>query len=181
MSANVIYIVIGVAGVALIAAILIASWLLWQRQARLALIGLTGRREAVMAAYKALESLFAALAESGEDELTDFALHEDNEHRRSLEELYDRMRVQTEELVALPLPKAQWHAADMLSLASGKLASEVGRVGDATSPDGVLDAVGSIDVVAVKQALDPANEEIDRLLELYGVEDVAVYGGGLYI
>ncbi|HEX9093308.1 MAG TPA: hypothetical protein VF902_04935, partial [Coriobacteriia bacterium] len=143
--------------------------------------GLTGRREAVMAAYKALESVFGALAECDEESLTDFAVNPENEHRRSLEELYERMKAQAEELADLALPKAQWHAADLLGEAAGKLASEVGRVGDATSPDGVLDAVGAIDVVAVRAVLDPANEEIDRLLDLFGVDAAAVYGGGMYI
>jgi hypothetical protein len=181
MSVVWVYVIIAVAGVALVAAIVIAAMLLWQRQVRLALIGLTGRREAVGAAYRALETVFAALADSDVEQLTAFATDPTSEHRKSLEELHTRMRMQAEELADLPLPKAQWKAADLLGVAAGRLAAEVGRVGEASDPEAVLEADGSIDVTGVTEALDPANAEIDRLLEEQGIEDPAVYGGGLYI
>lgn len=181
MSVVWVYVIIAVAGIALVAAIVIAAMLLWQRQVRLALIGLTGRREAVMAAYRALESVFSALADSDVDELTAFATDPTSVHRKSLEELQTRMKIQADELADLPLPKAQWKAADLLGVAAGRLASEVGGVGEAQDPEAVLEAVGAVDVAAITEALNPANEEIDRLLVEMGIEDAAVYGGGLYI
>ena len=176
-----VYVIIAVAGVALVAAIVIAAMLLWQRQVRLALIGLTGRREAVMAAYRALESVFSALADSDVETLTVFATDPGSEHRKSLEELHTRMKIQADELADLPLPKAQWKAADLLGVAAGRLASEVGQVGEAADPEAVLEAVSAVDIAAITEALNPANEEIDRLLVDMGIEDAAVYGGGLYI
>ena len=181
MSVVWVYVIIAVAGIALVAAIVIASMLLWQRQVRLAMVGLSGRREAVMAAYRALETVFSALADSDVDDLTAFATDAASEHRKSLDELHSRMRIQTEELADLPLPKGQWRAADLLGVAAGRLASEVGKVGEAPTPDAVLDAVGAMDVAAITEALDPANSEIDRLLTEHGIEDTTVYGGGLYI
>jgi hypothetical protein len=181
MSATWIYVIIGVAAVAVVAAIVIAAMLLWQRQVRSAMIGLSGRREAVAAARSGLESVFVALADAGADELTGFALDPESEHRKSLDELASRMRIQADELVDLPLPKAQWQAADLLGTAAGRIAVEIGHVSDAASPEAVLDAVTAIDMASINDVLAPANDEIDRLLAEYGIEDSTVYGGGLYI
>jgi len=176
-----VYVIIAVVSLAAIAGIVVASVVLWRRQVQRSLIGLTGRREAVMAAYRALEGVFAALSEADVDELTSFAVDAASVHRKALEELHSRMRIQSEELAELALPKKLWGAADLLGSAAGTIAVETGKVGEAAGPEAVLDALGTIDVPAIGQALRPANEAIDELLAANGVEDPAVYGGGLYI
>jgi hypothetical protein len=175
------YVIIAVAAVVAIAAIVVVSVVLWRRQVRRLLISLTGRRAAVLAAYRALESVFTSLAEADSEELTAFAMDASSMHRKALEELHSRMRMQSEELAELALPKKLWEAADLLSAAAGSLAVETGRVGEASGPEGVLEALGRIDVAGITKAITPAEEEIDRLLAAHGVEDPAVYGGGLYI
>ena len=72
--------------------------------------------------------------------------------------------------------------ADLLGTAAAALAVETGRVGEASSPEGVLDALGAIDVTEVKAAIEAAAAEVGRLSETHHVEaDPSVYGGGLYI
>ena len=181
MSTLWLYLIIGVVAVALVAGIVIAAIVLYRRQVRRALIGLTGRREAVRAAYNALESVFVSLAESSKDDLAAFAVDPGSEHRKALEELHSRMRIQAEELADIALPKRLWEAADLLCAASGSLAAETGRVGEANGAEGVLDALGKIDVRGIAAVLRLANAEIDRLLVEHRIEDPAVYGGGLYI
>jgi flagellar basal body-associated protein FliL len=181
VSREVLYIIIGVAAVLLVAGIVFASIVLWRRQVRRSLIALTGRREAVAAAYKALESVFTALAEGDTDSITAFAIDSTSVHRKALEELHHRMRIQSEELADIALPKRLWQAADLLGTAAGKLAVETGRVGEAGPPEKVLEVLGKIDVAGISAALRPANEAVDALLEELKVEDPSVYGGGLYI
>lgn len=181
MSPTVLYIIIGVAAALLIAGIVGASVVLWRRQVRRALIGLTGRREAVVAAYHALQGVFSSLAEGDADEITAFAIDSTSVHRKALEELHHRMRIQSEELTEIALPKRLWNAADLLGTAAGKLAVETGRVGEAGPPEKVLEVLGKIDVAGISAALRPANEAIDELLEELKIADPAVYGGGLYI
>jgi hypothetical protein len=176
-----LYVIIAVVAIAAIAAIVVVSVVLWRRQVRRLLIALTGRRAAVVAAYRALESVFTSLADADADELTAFAVDASSVHRKALEELHSRMRMQSEELAELALPKKLWEAADLLSTAAGSLAVETGRVGEASGPEGVLEALGRIDVAGITAAVTPAEVEIDRLLAVHGVGDSAVYGGGLYI
>ena len=176
-----LYIIIGVVAVLLVAGIVIASVLLWRRQLRRSLIGLIGRREAVMAAYRALESVFTSLAAADADEFAAFATDATSVHRRALEELHVRMRIQSEELAELALPKKLWKAADLLGTAAGVLAVETGRVGEDSTPEGVLEALGRVDVAGINAALDPVNDEIDAQLAARDIGDPAVYGGGLYI
>jgi hypothetical protein len=175
------YVIIAVAAIAAIAAIVVVSVALWRRQVRRLLIALTGRRAAIVAAYRALESVFTSLAEADAEELTAFAVDASSVHRKALEELHSRMRMQSEELAELALPKKLWEAADLLSAAAGSLAVETGRVGEAAGPEGVLEALGRIDVAGITAAVTPAEAEIDRLLDVHAVGDPAVYGGGLYI
>jgi len=176
-----LYVIIAVIAVLLIAGIVVASIVLWRRQVRRSLIGLVGRREAVVAAYKALEGVFTSLAGADVDELTAFAVDATSVHRKALEELHSRMRIQSEELAELALPKKLWSAADLLGIAAGAIAVETGKVGEAPSPEAVLDVLGTIDVARIGDALRPASEAIDQLLADNGVGDTTVYGGGLYI
>jgi hypothetical protein len=175
------YAIIALGAAAAIAAIVVVSIVLWRRQVRRSLIALTGRRAAVTAAYRALEGVFTSLADADAEELTAFAIDPASVHRKALEELHSRMRMQAEELADLPLPKRLWKAADMLGVAAGSLAVETGRVGEASGPEAVLEALGRIDVSGITEALVPAEAEVERLLTEHKVADPAVYGGGLYI
>ncbi len=181
MTPTVLYIIIGVGSLLVIAGIVVGSVVLWRRQVRRSLIALTGRREAVTAAYRGLESVFSALAEGDTDEVTAFAIDSTSVHRKALDELHYRMRIQSEELSEIALPKRLWNAADLLGTAAGKLAVETGRVGEAGPPEKVLEVLGKIDVAGVSAALRQANEAIDGLLEELKIGDPSVYGGGLYI
>ncbi|HEX9094015.1 MAG TPA: signal peptidase I, partial [Coriobacteriia bacterium] len=158
------YVVFVVALVGLIVAVVLELQLLWRLRIGRGLQGLRRRRDVVMAAYDALEPLFLALADSGEPQIADFAVNAENDHRKALEKIHAIAGVQAKELATVALPKDHRQAAGMLAEAAGMLATEIATVGEATSPDGVLDAVGSIDVVALSRALEPANKEIERLM-----------------
>jgi hypothetical protein len=177
----VLYSIIGVVGLALIAGAVIGARVLWKRQVKRSLISLTGRREALGAAWKGLQAVFVALAAATPEEMAAFATEPDYEQRRSLEELHGRMVILADDVKQMALPKTLWRAADLLGVAADTLAKETGRVGEAESPEGVLDALGDIDVTAIKAAMLPADVEIDRLLQDLQIADPSVYGGGLYI
>jgi hypothetical protein len=173
--------IISVAAVMLIAGIIIGAIVLWRRQIRNSLIQLTGRREAITYAYKALEAVFTSLAAGSSEELAQFAVDPTSPHRRALDELHTRMRMLSEEMSGMPLPKKLWHTADLLSQAGAKLAAEAGKVGQAEGPEAVLAALGGIDVTGIRTSLQLANVELDRLLAENKLEECAVYGGGMYI
>jgi len=177
----VVYGVIAALGVLLIAGAVFGGLWLWKRQVRRSLIGLVGRREAIRAAYRALEAVFASLAEESPEELVAFAESPDNVRRMALDELRERMAIEVGELETVPLPKTAWRCADLLGSAARKLRDEVAVITSAQTPDAVLEAVASIDVPAIRSAIAEAGTELDRLLAESKVDDPAVYGGGLYI
>jgi hypothetical protein len=181
VSPTVLYIIIGAVTLLVVAGIVVASVFMWRRQVRRTLIALTGRREAISAAYRALEGVFGALAAADADEMTAFAIDSTSTLRRSLDDLHHRMRIQAEELADLALPKRLWRAADLLGTAAAALAVETGRVGEAGPPEKVLEVLGRIDVAGVSEALREADECVDGLLEELKIADPAVYGGGMYI
>lgn len=181
MDAAWVYVIIGVVAILLIAGIVVGAIFYWRDRVQRALIGLASRREAVWASYRALEHVFSSLADADSDELTAFAFDPSSVHRKALEELNSRMRLQAEELAELRVPRNLWTSADLLCSAAGALATETGKVGKDTSPEEVLDALSKIDVPSIASALGPADCEMDRLLKEYKVGDLAVYGGGMYI
>jgi hypothetical protein len=173
--------IVVVVAVLLIAGIVIGSLLLWRRQVRRSLITLTSRREAVLAAYRALETVFTSLASGSTEELAAFAADPGSVHRKALEELHTRMVMASEELSAMPLPRKLWASADLIATSATKVASEVAKVGQASDPEAVLKALGDIDVSGIRSTLAPMNAEMDRLLTEHGIADPSVYGGGLYL
>lgn len=177
----VLYGVIAALVVLLVAGGVVGGIWLWRRQVRRSLIGLVGRRESIRAAYRALESIFASLAEEGHEELCAFAEQPENVRRKALDELKDRMGIEVGELETVALPKNAWRCADLLGTAARKLRDEVAVISCASTPDAVLEAVAAIDVPAIRSAIAEAGTELDRLLVESKVDDPAVYGGGLYI
>jgi hypothetical protein len=181
MSIWVIYGIVATVGVLVIAGIVVGSILLWRRQVRKSLVGLVGRRESVSAAYRGLEAVFGALGSDDPAVVSQFAIDPTSTHRKALEELQTRMAIEAEELQNVALPKRFWPAADLLMSSAIKLRDEVGRINQAPTPDAVLDGVAAIDVTGIRAAIAAAGEELDRQLHETGVDDSAIYGGGLYI
>lgn len=173
------YILIGVVALVLIGATVFLSRLAWRRQVRRYLVGLLGRREAIGAALKSSEGALRELAASTVQDLLAFA-EPNGEERRTFAEIGGRMRIETQEMAQLPLPKKLWELADVLGSAAGGIAEQVGRVGDSEG-DAALDALIAIDLSPVREALLQADGYIEALSAVYDLSDPAVYGGGLYI
>jgi hypothetical protein len=163
---------------------LLGAWvgrILWNRQVRKSLVGLYSEREEVGAAYKAFRELLDHLVEGDESVWSPFCSDPTSEDRRALAELGRRMEIVRDELKRTPLPKGFWHVAELLETAASTLAEEVAEVGEGATPDEVLRAIAGLDLRAVSDAYRQAEVELDELLEAHGIEDPAVYGGGLWV
>jgi hypothetical protein len=174
------YIVIGIVAAVLIAATIVLARLAWRRQVRRYIVGLIGRKEGIVAGVRTLDGVIAALAGGSIDDVLAFAAP-DSEDRRVVAEVASRMRMEATELADLPLPKALWTLADELGSAAHSLGVIAGGVGEAPDLEAALDALALLDLSAIRTSLSTAEDEIARLGERYGVTDVSVYGGGLYI
>jgi len=176
---TVIAIIAGVAAVALIG-LVVVGLVLWRRTVRSELQRLLGSRGAVDSALRTVERVVSALADGSEGDLVTFALDEDAEDRRALGEVAAQMRIQRDELAMQALPKSLREVAEALGAAAGALAEQTERTG-ASEGVAVLDALASIDFGSVRTQLLRADVSMRERAERYGVDEAALYGGGMYI
>ncbi len=172
-----------VLGGVLVAALLL-TWLgrrIWVRRARRSLIALYSRAEAVRTGLESLGGVAARLAEADEEEWESFARDAGSEERRALGEIVTRMRTARADMETLPLPRSVWEIAERLEDVAESIADQAAAVDAAEDEAALLDAVGILDLVGLKARYEEASERLHERMRAYGVEDVAVYGGGLYI
>ncbi len=154
---------------------------LYIRQVRRSLVRLLGMREAVTAAANGLDRVIEHLLAVGDESLMAFAEDARHEDRRAVADVASRMGIAADELHVLALPKALWTVAEAMEKAARVIAAQAGRVGEAESAEGVLDALGAVDTAAIAAAIRDVNGLLEPLLGESGVSEPGVYGGGLYI
>jgi thioredoxin-like negative regulator of GroEL len=170
---------IGALAVGLIAALL-GRWLYF-RQIRNSLVKLLGRREAMAAAGRGMQSVMEHLLGSDEEALTLFAEDPESDDRRALEDIAARMTLTADDLRALALPKRLWPVAEEMERAARAIGEQASRVREAGTPDAALDALGRIRMQEIRDEMTAVNGRLEPLLDAFRVDDPAVYGGGLYI
>ncbi len=180
MSSLAMIVSIVAASLVALAAIVVLGVVLWRRTVRRYLIGLIGRREAVLAGLAALEKGVADLAAMDDGAMIAFALDENAEERRALDEVAHRMHIAAEELATMALPEVLIDAANDLSDAAELLWEQAEAIAHGNGV-AVLDAIAAIDLESVTRFLVSADRRIAALCERYKVDDPSVYGGGLYI
>ena len=176
-----IWVVLGALVVlALLAAVV---WVTFGRRAvlRRYLVFLVGRRESVRASLRTLEAIVRHLVDESDESLAEFATDTASADRRALMEVGDRMRMILDELDTRSLPSRLIRPAEELADAAYVIAQESGRIKDNMAPDQVLEALGEVNLTSVAAQMREADEWLDDACQEYGVEDAAVYGGGLYI
>jgi len=176
---TIIAVIAGAAALALVV-LAIVGLVLWRRSMRRELQRLLGRREAIHAALKTVERVVSSLADASDGDLVAFALDGDVEDRRALGEVASQMRIQRDELATQALPRALHESADALGEAAGALADQTERT-EAVEGVEVLDALAAIEFSHVRTQLLRADVAVRELAERYGVDEVAFYGGGMYI
>lgn len=177
-----VWYVIGAAGVTLVSAgavILLLVW--WRAQVRRYVVRLVGRSESLLSGYRSLREVAGRLADATDEELLAFAIDVGQLDRKALVELAKQQAMTQEDLETMALPKKLWPVAEALAGAARLLAREAGRVGEDADADEVLEGLASIELAEAGEVLRQAVERLHAVCEDLGVEDRAVYGGGLYI
>jgi len=170
-----------VAGSAFIA--LAAYAFLWGRKRlqRRYLLRLIGRREEVYALRRSLEEAVGRLSDATVEDLAHFSEDLNAEERRTFQETETRARLLGGELDVLPVPSALIPVAEALADAATAVAGESGKVAHATGGLEVLDGLGDVDLAAVRTTFEDADRAVEDARMAAGLDDAAVYGGGLYI
>jgi hypothetical protein len=175
------WITIGAGIVLVLAGLTIAAVFAWQSTERRYALRLVGLGEGVDFVRQALADSLGRLAEGTDQELTAFADNPDSIERRALHEVAMRAHLLADELDAMALPRSVVPAADALADAAYLIAKEAGKVHDEALGDEAYEALSSIDLEAVETYYGAAMAKIEELAEACGLEDAAVYGGGLYL
>lgn len=174
-------IVLVVGAVVFLAAAAAAAWFGWKAYERRVLLRLVVRTEAVEAMAQALEDTLLRLSELPDEDLEAFAHEPDYSERRVLHEVVSRARMLTDELDAEALPPRLIPVAENLADAAYVIAREAGRVGEGHTGHDALDALAAVDMDAVRGYTAQARRNVNQACFAYGLEDTAVYGGGLYL
>ncbi len=153
----------------------------WVSRARRQAVVLYGRAQGVAQAIRSLDEIMTRLAESDDATLGAFLNDAESDDRRALIELGHRMGIVADDVEHTALPKTLWGIADELESIARWLGEEAGRVGDADTPEAVLDAVQRIGLRDIEARFEHAASELDAQMRSLGVKEASVYGGGLYI
>jgi hypothetical protein len=171
-----------IAGVIVVlAGVTVAGIFAYRAAERRYLLRLIRSREGLDFVRQALGDSLGRLAEGSARELRAFAEDPDSSERRALHEVASRSRLLADELDGMSLPGRLVPAAEALADAAFLIGREAGRVSDDLRGDAALDALGRIDLDAVETYYRAAISAVQSVCEACGLEDSAVYGGGLYL
>lgn len=154
---------------------------LWRVQVRRYVVRLVGRLEAVRAGWRTLKDVVERLAQADDEEMTAFATDPGHLDRKALAEVSSQQSIAHEELATMALPKQLWPVAEALAEAASALADESGRVGETAGAQEVLSGLERIDLARAQRFVAAGEERVGGVCDEYGIEEAAVYGGGLYI
>lgn len=172
---------IGAGTLLVTAGLITGGWFAWSAYTRKALLGLVVRAEAVEAAAQALHETVSALAVAEDAVMQEFAVDPDSTDRRALHEIAARARILSEELDTMPLPRRLIPAAEALADAAYVVASEASRVDDAHRAEDALEELSATDLVSVRSRTAYARGVLAMTCDACGLDETAVYGGGLYL
>lgn len=170
-----------VAGLIVAAGAVVGAIAVRRAYVRSRVLALVGRAEAVTAAARALADVLEHLAQADDPVIESFARDPETPERRALHEVATRAHILSQELDLMPMPRELVPVADLLADAALVVAREAGRVLDPLTGAAALDALAVIDLGMVSAYVTAARERLNEACQRAGVEDVAVYGGGLYL
>lgn len=148
---------------------------------RRAMLRLLVSAEAIEAAESALVDTFERLAAGSDADLEVFAEEPQSAERRALGEVVARARMLTDELDRTALPRSLVPVAEALADAAHVVGEQAGCVTDEMVGPDALEALGGIDLARVKIYTKKARALTLGACDVCGLDETAVYGGGLYL
>jgi len=155
--------------------------LAWRSYERRQLLRLLVRAEAVEALASGLIDSFERLARSSDTELEVFADEPTSSERNALTEIQSRATLLYEELDSMALPRKLIVVAEALADAAYIICEQSSLVRSEDTGELVLDQLISIDLQRVRAYADKARIATAEACDVCGLDEKAVYGGGLYL
>lgn len=181
MSLTWVWIAVAVAAIVVLAACIVAAYFGLRALKRRALLKLLVRAEAIEAAEKALEDAITRLATASDTDLELFADDPDSPERRIMAEVRSRAQVLVDELDRMPVTRDLTEVAEALADAAYLVAQQAERVRDEDRGPQAFDRLGEIDLKLARQYVEKARLRVHNACDACGLEETAVYGGGLYL
>lgn len=175
------WVVVGVGAVLLAVAAVVLSVIGWRAYRRRMLLRLLVRAEAVQAAGGALRDTVLRLADGPTEELQIFIEDPESVERRAMAEVRSRAGILYDELDRMALPKSLIPVAEALADAAYATYEQAGCVGDADNSSDALDHLAGIKLEKVRTYSLKARTLVAGACDVCGLDDTAVYGGGLYL
>ena len=152
------------------------------RGARHTIVGLIGRKEAIVAAHRALWNVVERLSAADDDELYRFSTDPDDEERRAFGEISSQMRITEDELKNTDVARSLEGVVMSMEDAARLIFEAAGAVDvDGEGEADPLTAASEIDFAAIGEAVERMETAVHEAAERNHVDDRSVYGGGLYI
>lgn len=178
---NAVLIVLVFAGLVLGAGVVAGALALRKAYVRSRLLVLVAKTEAVTAAARAFADVLERLAGAEDAAIAGFAADPETSDRKALVEVATRAQILSQELDLMPVPRELVPVAELLADAALLIAREAGRFHDGVTGAAALDALAATDLGMVLAYVGAARARLHEACERAGVEDTAVYGGGLYL
>ena len=150
------------------------------RGTRHAIVGLIGRKEAIMSAHRALWNAVERLAEADDAALYRFSTDPEDEERLAFAEIASQMRITEDELKNTDVSRSLEGVVMTMEDAARLIFEAAGTVDGAGESDALV-AASEIDFARIAAAVARMEESLHEAADRNRVDDRSVYGGGLYI
>ena len=169
-------------GVALLtAALVVLAFLGWRAWERRLLLKLVVRAEAADAVGAAFYDIVKSVSDAQAADFDAFVSDPNSTERRALAEVRERSRLMVEELDHLALPRRFVRVAEALADAAHVVVDEVDTVEEAVAGEEPGALLMAVDLSRVRAYAQRARLLLTDACKELGLEDTAVYGGGLYL
>lgn len=173
-----------VVGVGAVISLGIVAWVirvLYRSSVRRSIRNLVQSKEAVKALVGGIaESRSRLMSPQADDKRIAFANDMNSIERLGFADLNSRARILVDELDAMPIPKRVMPIAEAL----GDIAFLAERAVDTvygTKGNDAIDTLNAIDVERLTTAMETVEERLEQLAVFYGITEITVYKGGLYV
>lgn len=171
-----------IVGVAVLTAVLVVlAFLAWRAWERRLLLGLVVRAAAADAVGAAFYDIVKSVSDAQAADFDAFVADPNSTERRALSEVRDRSRMLVEELDHLALPRRFVRVAEALADAAQVVVEEVETVEEAVAAEEPGALLMAVDLTRVRAYAQRARLLLTDACKELGLEDTAVYGGGLYL
>ncbi len=153
----------------------------WRAYQRRMLLRLLVRAEAVQAVADALREAVLRLSSASDEELSAFLDDPDSVERRAMAEVRSRAGILYDELDRMALPPSLVPVAEALADAAYTIYEQAGCVRDTDTGNAAIDRLAGIQLERVREYSLKARTLVAGACDVCGLDDTAVYGGGLYL